>query len=141
MPPVSLVTISQSLLLHSLAFPLPEKRELLKTTKEFNPVDFSDFSSPLHHTCGGRFPDLQAFSSDLQVGLCWRCSRALQQGGHLRASCKCLFTQVNDPEEDVGLFNTGNELLSPGSQQHLPEAALILTSATTSCSVPSRSLP
>lgn len=52
-----------------------------------NEFELADLSSPLHNACGGRFPALQEFSSDLQVGLRWRCPRTLEKGGDPEASC------------------------------------------------------
>lgn len=52
-----------------------------------NEFELADLSFPLHNACGGRFPALQEFSSDLQVGLRWRCPRTLEKGGDPEASC------------------------------------------------------
>lgn len=50
-----------------------------------NGCQLADISSSLHDASGGRFPALRG--SDLQVGLCWRCSKASQKGGDPKASC------------------------------------------------------
>jgi hypothetical protein len=44
----------------------------------------ADFLSPPQDASRDRLPALPGFSSDLQVGRCWRCPNTLQKGGTLR---------------------------------------------------------